>query len=428
MKLPWQRQEDELLATLKSFTQDLSSIQDLKQLLKNLLKSLTEVAQVKAGCILLHEAEIKSYVVRESVGGEPLVSQFSAQDPFVQYFRRIGKSLSKHDILADRHLLDVKEAGIHFLTAINAEVVFPLTSDNKFLGVLGLGARNGAKAYSNATLDLLLVLINLATVSIDNALLYESISKQNVKLSEIATLKTQFASTISHELRTPLNGILGLTEVLNDPESNANLNDDQRRYIQMIHDAGTELLELVNHILDYTLFQSKNVSPNIKKIDLEKVISGLTQQLKENFGAKPVQFQLDLGAYTAVYGDEEQIRHLLHCLMENAVKFTREGKLNRITVQASRQGDMLRMGILDQGIGIEETEQEVIFEDFRQGDGGVTRGFGGTGLGLAIAKCIVEQHGGRIWVESKKGEGSRFFFTLPLKPGSVAALSAKPTG
>jgi signal transduction histidine kinase len=77
--------------------------------------------------------------------------------------------------------------------------------------------------------------------------------------------------------------------------------------------------------------------------------------------------------------------------------------------------------VLDRGIGIEEKDQELIFEDFRQGDGALTRGYGGTGVGLAIAKKIVEGHGGRIWVESKKGEGSHFYCTLPVKPGGVAA-------
>ncbi len=423
MPFPWRRQDEELLKTFKSFTQQISSIQDLKQLLKNLLKSLAEIAQVKSGCILLFENEIKACVVRESLGGEPLLSQFALQDPFIQYLRRIILPLSKHEILQDRHLLDVKEAGLHFLTAVHAELVFPLTLENKFLGLLALGPRTGAKPYPAGTLEILHLLIPLAAVSIDNALLYESLSKQHAKLSEVATLKTQFASTITHELRTPLNGILGLTEVLMDFESNPNLSDDQCRYIQMIHAAGEELLEIVNHILDYTQFQSKQAPPDIRKVDLQKVLHSLTRELEEGSGAKPIHFDLELGAQTAVYGDEDQIRQLLQCLMQNAVKFSLEGRPNRISIQASRQGDMLKLGIRDHGIGIEDREQEVIFEDFRQGDGGFTRNFGGTGLGLAIAKKIVESHGGRIWVESKKGEGSQFFFTLPLKPGGLAGFS-----
>ncbi len=412
--------EKELLEIFRTFSKQLCSILDLKKLLKNLLHTLTEVAEVKAGNILLHETEIKSFVVKESVGGEPLIVQFGIQDAFVNYLRRITRPLTKHELLADKHLIDVKEAGIHFMTSVNAEAVFPMTVDNNFIGIFTLGSRSNAQAYSPETLDLLNILITMASISINNAILYESLAKQNLKLSEIAKLKTQFVSTVTHELRTPLNGILGLTEALLD-EGTGSLNDDQRRYIQMVKSAGDELLDIVNQILDLTHFQSKMGALEIKKVDLQRVFRSVTGELEDSLRQKNIEVRLELGGQSAVYGDEAQIQQVLQCLIGNAVKFSREGVSNTIAVRASRQGDMLKLGILDRGIGIEEKDQHVIFEEFRQGDGDITRAYGGTGLGLAIAKRIVEMHGGRIWVESKKGEGSQFFFTLPLKPGMVSA-------
>jgi signal transduction histidine kinase len=415
------RADEGVLGIFRTFSQNLSSITDLKQLLKNLLKALTEVAAVKNGAILLFEAERKALVVRESVGGEPLISQFDLQDPFVNFLRRTAQPVTKHEILANRHLMDIKEAAIHFLTAVNAEVVFPLSWENRILGFVALGSRKDSKAYSRESLDLLAILLNLAAVSIHHAVLYESMSRQNSKLSEMAALKTQFVNTVTHELRTPLNGILGLTEILLDAESSPNLNDDQRRYVEMIRSAGEELLGLVNDILDLAQFQSKWTAPQVKKVDLRKLLKELTPEVSSAAEDKRVEFRAELGSQTTVYGDESQIRQLLHCLMENAVKFSREDRLNVVRILASRQGDMLKLGVLDRGIGIEEKDQELIFEDFRQGDGALTRGYGGTGVGLAIAKKIVEGHGGRIWVESKKGEGSHFYCTLPVKPGGVAA-------
>ncbi|MFO1463793.1 MAG: HAMP domain-containing sensor histidine kinase [bacterium] len=413
------RRERGLLEIFRSYSKELSSILDLKDLLKNLLRALTEVAEVRSGNILLHDPAIKAFVVKESLGGEPLVLQFAAHDAFIQYLARTLKPMTKHLLLQDRRLIDVKEAGIHFMTAINAEAVFPMCAENKFIGIFALGQRREGEAYSEAALDLLGVLIAMASLSVDNAVLYESLAKQNLQLSEVAKLKTQFVNTVSHELSTPLNGILGLTEVLLDPESTANLHDDQKRYIEMIHSAGKELLEVVGHILQFTQFQSKSALTEIRKVDLGKTLQGVAEEIQEFLSEKNIQLRMDLDSPSTVYGDESQIRQVFSCLMENAVKFSRSDAPNLIGVKSSRHGDMLKICVYDRGIGINEKDQDLIFEDFRQADGELTRGYGGTGLGLAIAKKIIERHGGRIWVESKRGEGSQFFFTLPLKPASV---------
>ncbi|MCC6272520.1 MAG: HAMP domain-containing histidine kinase [Deltaproteobacteria bacterium] len=413
--------ERSLLEIFRTYSKELSSILDLKDLLKNLLRTLTEIAEVRSGSILLQETGIKAFVVRESVGGEPLILQFSAHDAFIQYLARTLKPMTKHILLQDRRLIDVKEAGLHFMTGVNAEAVFPMTAENKFLGLFALGSRRDGEAYSESTLDLLGVLITMASISVDNAILFESIAKQNLQLAEVAKLKTQFVSTVSHELSTPLNGILGLTEVLLDPESNANFTDDQRRYVEMIHSAGKELLEVVNHIIQFTQFQSKGGPAEIRKVDLGKTLEGLAAEVEDVLREKNIQMRIDLDGIATVYGDEGQIRQVFASLVENAIKFSRLDAPNLIGVRSSRHGDMLKVCVYDHGIGIGSQDQDLIFEDFRQADGELTRSYGGTGLGLAIAKKIVERHGGRIWVESKKGEGSQFFFTLPLKPASVDA-------
>jgi len=415
------RRERGLLEIFRTFSKELTSILNLKDLQKNLLHTLTEIAEVRSGNILLHETAIKAFVVRESVGGEPLILQFPAHDAFIQYLARTLKPMTKHILLQDRRLIDVKESGIHFMTAVNAEAVFPMTAENKFIGLFALGSRRDGEAYSEATLDLLVVLIAMGSLSLDNAILFESLAKQNLQLSEVAKLKTQFVSTVSHELSTPLNGILGLTEVLLDPESNANFHDDQKRYLEMIHSAGKELMEVVQHILQLTQFQSKSSLSEIRKIDLGKTLQGVAGEVHDLLREKDIQLRMDLDKPSTVYGDEVQIRQVFSCLMENAVKFSRMDAPNLIGIKTSRHGDMLKVCVYDNGIGIPDRDQDVIFEDFRQGDGDLTRSYGGTGLGLAIAKKIVERHGGRIWVESKRGEGSQFYFTLPLKPASVDA-------
>jgi signal transduction histidine kinase len=307
------------------------------------------------------------------------------------------------------------------MTSVHAEAVFPMQVENKVIGVLTLGSPQDRRGFMEEQLDLLNILVAMGAISVGNAILYDSLVKQNLKLSEIADLKTEFVSTVSHELSTPLNGILGLTEVLLDGEASGPLTDDQRRYLQMIRSAGEELSNIVNEILDLARFQSRRGTLEVKRVDLAKAVDSVRADFEAVFQEKGIRFQMDLGPQSHVYGDEGQIKQVVQSLMENAVKFTRDQPDNVLGIQAAKRGDMLRVCMYDQGIGVDEKDQEVIFDEFRQADGTVNRCYGGTGLGLALARKIVELHGGRIWVESKKGKGSHFYFTLPLKPGLVQA-------
>src|SRR5436190_13090583 len=174
------RGEKELLEIFRTFAKELTSILVLKDLLRKLLKTLAEIAEVRNGNILLHEAPIKFFVIKESLGGDPLILQFSVQDPFINFLRRLNKPLTKHQLVDDARIMDVKEAGLSSITAIHAEAVFPMTVENKFVGVLALGPRRDKKAYSEETLDLLNILVSMGSISIDNAILYESLAKQNL--------------------------------------------------------------------------------------------------------------------------------------------------------------------------------------------------------------------------------------------------------
>lgn len=411
-----------LLRTLRHFTREICSIIHIKDLLKGLLKAQLDIAEGVHGSLWLCQEKEKSLELRESLGGDPLVLKFNLGDPFVNFLSQTRGVFTKRQLVRDANQIDIKEAGLKFMTAINGEVLFPLVAEKKFIGLLVLGPRRDGKPYSPELLELIEILSALGAVSIDNALLYDSLSKQNLKLSEIAKLKTQFVSTVTHELSTPLNGILGLTEVLLNPDTSGPLNDDQKRYLQMIQSASQELHEMVEQIIDLTRFQSKQGALEVKKIDFSKTVNGIYEELKDLIDQRGIVLAVNLDPKLKVYGDEGQIRQVITSLMENALKFSEGGvQPKTIEVEANRHGDMLKVCVSDQGIGIAEEDQELIFEDFRQADGEATRVHGGTGLGLALAKKIVELHGGRIWVESKKGEGSQFYFTLPLKPGLVQA-------
>lgn len=408
------------LESLRTFSKGLSAT-PLKELLKRMLKTLLEIAEAPGGSIWLIEEGSHALALRESFGGEPLLLEFKTSDSFVNFLGQTRSKISRTQLFKDPQYIDIREAGVKFLTSVQGEWIFPLCVEQRFLGVWVLAPRADGRPYSQEVQEFLSVLTTLGAFAVDNALNYDSLAKQNLKLSEMAKLKTDFVSTISHELSTPLNGILGLSEVLLNPETGGPLTDDQRRYLQMIQSAGEELSEIVGQVLNLTRFQSQQGSLEVKRVELGRVIQDLARDFQGVMEERGMSLRLHLPQKQSVYGDEGQIRQLLQNLLENAVKFSDTVKGGEILLQAQKQGEMLRICVSDQGIGIAERDQEIIFEDFRQVEGGVERSYGGTGLGLAVAKKIVELHGGRIWVESKKGEGSHFFFTLPLKPGLVQA-------
>lgn len=412
----------EMLSMLRTYVQELSSIVHIKELFKSLVKTLVQVSQAQNGSLWLLDEENKQLELRESVGGDPLFLQYRLSDPFVNYLGQTERLLTKHDLVKNPALIDVKESGLRFFTALSAEVVFPLVAEKRFIGALALGPQAGGKAWESELTQLLEILVIMASISIDNAVLYDSLAKQNLKLSDVAKLKTQFVSTITHELQTPLNGILGLSEILLDSEAGGPLNEDQKRYLQMIRSAGEELSDLVTQVIDLTRFQSQQGALEVKKIELKILIEALQQELAETLSERELILECSFPPSLYAYGDEGQIRQVFRVLLENAAKFSQaKSSSQRIIVEADKHGDMLQVSVSDEGIGLDEADQELIFEDFRQADGSHERSFGGTGLGLALARKILELHGGRIWVESKKGEGAKFFFTLPRKPALVQA-------
>jgi len=222
-------------------------------------------------------------------------------------------------------------------------------------------------------------------------------------------IKSQFLASMSHELRTPLNAIISFNQLL-ARGTFGEVNEEQVEYLDKTLDSSRHLLALINDVLDITKIQSGMLKLFLEDdFDISKEVGSviaITEKLIEQKYVKLIiNIERDLPLITC---DKRRIRQVLLNLISNAIKFTEEGE---IRIEVTSEGDLVRFSIHDTGIGIPEDQIETIFEPFIQTDTGIQHAHG-TGLGLPISKNLVKAHGGRLWVESKLGEGSSFFFTL----------------
>ncbi|MCB9438546.1 MAG: PAS domain-containing protein [Anaerolineales bacterium] len=232
-------------------------------------------------------------------------------------------------------------------------------------------------------------------------------------------VKSQFLANTSHELRTPLNAILNFAQFL-AMDIFGEINDQQRDAVDKIIGSGKHLLALINDILDITKIEAGMMHLFIEdNINLHQELTSVLASVETMLVEKPIRLVTDIDAeLPTMVGDRRRIRQILLNLLSNAAKFTAEGSIT-LSIK-KRQTDILFM-VSDTGPGIAEEDQQIIFEPFRQTEIGV-RQMSGTGLGLPITMRLVEAHHGKLWLESEMGEGSSFFFTLPVQSEALLEL------
>ncbi len=233
-------------------------------------------------------------------------------------------------------------------------------------------------------------------------------------------LKTQFLSNISHDLRTPLTAIVTHAEILRDGIL-GELTTRQLESVQGIIGGGRQLLGMVGEILTYARGQANQLELEPTDVDVGDVIAQAATLNDALVTRKPLELSTTIEpGLPTIRADREKVTHILGNLLGNAIAFTPAGGRVWIAARLDHNGSVpeVLVEVGDSGIGIAPEHHALIFQEFAQVDSSPSRSHHGTGLGLTIARRLVELHGGRIWLESAPGEGSRFFFTLPVQPRS----------
>lgn len=234
---------------------------------------------------------------------------------------------------------------------------------------------------------------------------------------------SEFVSTVSHELRTPIASIKGYVDVILDGDA-GELNETQREFLSIVARNNERLLMLINDLLDISRIESGSVRMDKRIVRADELVKFIASQMRGLFEEKDIRFEVQCPEeLPTIYADPGRIEQALANLLTNAAKFTPPG--GRVQLAAQVLGGEIVLSVSDTGCGIPEDEQSRVFEKFYRASTAESNQVRGCGLGLSIVKSIVERHGGRVWVESAPGKGSKFYLALPLETGADESFVAE---
>ena len=408
-----QRHEEILLDRVRAATSQMSTLYEIgQQITKSLslehtldliVQKAASLTHARLGLLFMHQESADAFMGSVGFGIAPEVVQALSVregDGLNGNVIKTGKAEIRHGLTGgNREPL----VGLGVASAL----VVPLEANGRLIGLLDvLDKSNGT--FTKDDLGLLELFASQAAIAITNAQLYS-------RARELDRMKSEFVAVVSHELRTPLTAMKGSLELLADDQM-FDINDVQKNFLHICQSSVERLILLINDILDFSKIEASRLQLNIETgVELKPLIESIVENLRGLAGKKKIELVAELAApLPALTLDPVRVSQVLTNLIGNGVKFS--GEETRLTVAAVLHGEEILVTVADQGPGMTRDEMAKLFQKFQQGDASHTRKQGGTGLGLFISRGIVESHGGRIWVESEKGHGSKFCFTLPLKP------------
>jgi signal transduction histidine kinase/HAMP domain-containing protein/CheY-like chemotaxis protein len=266
----------------------------------------------------------------------------------------------------------------------------------------------------------------------------KDIEEKAEQLAQASKYKSEFLANVSHELRTPLNSLLLLARLLSE-NTDGNLSERQIEFARTIYNAGTDLLTLIDDILDLSKIEAGRMVVSVHPVDLAEVLGDIEAAFRPQAEDKGLEFNVDVGTGVPqlMQTDGQKFQQVLRNLLSNAVKFTRVGSVTlavrRVPADLrfdaphlNAAAERIALSVIDTGIGVAEAKKSIIFEPFQQADGTTRRNFGGTGLGLSISKSLSNALGGDVFIEHTGDHGSKFTFVVPVEIDADGDLPLVP--
>jgi signal transduction histidine kinase/HAMP domain-containing protein len=408
----------EELRALGEVGQAVNSTLDLETVLNTIVTRAVQLSNAKAGVIYEYDEGAQRFDRISGAYGldEDLRAVLSAAP------LRLGEGAAGQAAaqLAPVQVADVLAEGTYDVTRVRtifeqrgyrSLLAVPLLFERQIVGVLVVWGSEPAR-FVQDIVDLLQTLATQSVLAIQNARLFREIADKSRQLEVASQHKSEFLASMSHELRTPLNAILGFNEMILG-QIYGEVPPGLQEPLADIQSSGKHLLRLINNVLDLSKIEAGRMELALADYSVQDTVGSVRVSLRSLAEDKGLEFVATVPEdIPLAYGDGGRIVQCLTNLAGNALKFTREG---RVEIAAELRGDRLLYRVSDTGIGIAPDKIDTLFAEFRQSDATIARDFGGTGLGLSITKKFVELHGGRIWIESELGRGSTFFIEVPLR-------------
>ncbi|GBF62082.1 autoinducer 2 sensor kinase/phosphatase [Trichophyton mentagrophytes] len=460
------------LSTIIEFSHVMSSELEVNKLLTKMVGIILESCSGSELALVITEFESQGWCVAASGDNESDPIAYENGLPFCEVEDKMAQQISNytlrtreavlvHNVLEDDRFTNLSESYTSRHPHGRSIIVLPIIQAKKFLGVIHIEGK--PNSFTQRNLVLLRLVCNQMGISLANAFLFQEVRKvsaanaamveaqkralvqareaehkakvaeveanHNVKLKEdAAKAKSIFLANISHDLRTPMTGVIGLSELLKATK----LDPKQDVYVESIRVCADTLLTLINDILDFSKLEAGKMKVSIVPINLRQTIAEVVRALRYTHREKGLETVEDLDSIDPdllVMGDPVRLHQIFMNLLSNSYKFTPAGSVTVRAIVEEDTPEKIRVTckVADTGIGISEEQLVRLFRPFSQADSSTARSYGGSGLGLSICKAIIEDVlGGRIWLQSKEGEGTTVTFTLVFKKAGKDAVPKAP--
>ncbi len=423
---------------LTELGEKLTRVLDLDKLSFLIVNTLIETMKLDRTVILLKEEGNNNYQIQKNIGFKEENGISLVKDNFLTaYMEKHQKPLVYEElslIVKDAYQGEDKERLEKLrnnMKKIEAALCLPLLMENKITGMIVLGNKISGEPYSTQDINLLTALANQASISLQNAKLYDQVHDLSENLQEkvdeqtqelrkayeelkrLDQAKSEFISIASHQLRTPLTTIKGYISMILE-KSYGRMSAKIKKPLENINISNERLIKLVNDLLSVSRIEAGKIELDLAKVPIEKTVAEVVDELAIIAEKKKIylKFKKAKKPLPEITGDKDKIRQVIINLIDNAIRYTNQGG---ITAACRLEKGKYRIEITDTGEGMTEEEISKLFESFSRGKAGPRFWTEGAGLGLYIAKKFVEMHQGRIWVESAgKNKGSTFYIELPI--------------